>query len=43
MSIVRKEERMLSSDGKTELFLEIWADDAVQPKAVLQISHGMWE
>lgn len=43
MSIVRKEERMLSSDGKTELFLETWADDAVQPKAVLQISHGMCE
>ena len=37
MSIVRKEERMLSSDGKTELFVETWADDAVQPKAVLQI------
>lgn len=43
MAIDRQTERVLSSDGKTMLFLETWRDDAAEPRAVLQISHGMCE
>ena len=43
MSVNRNTEQVLSSDGKTMLHVVTWTDDCVQPKAVLQISHGMCE
>ncbi|MBP0969581.1 MAG: lysophospholipase [Oscillospiraceae bacterium] len=43
MGIVKETERILSSDGKTQLYVSTWRDDSAVPKAVLQISHGMCE
>ncbi|NLA71038.1 MAG: alpha/beta hydrolase [Clostridiaceae bacterium] len=38
----RKTEYIKSSDGKTQLYLQIW-DPGDEPRAVLQIAHGMVE
>ncbi|HZK29278.1 MAG TPA: alpha/beta hydrolase [Clostridia bacterium] len=38
----RKTEHLRSSDGKTDLYLQVW-DPGDRPRAVLQIAHGMVE
>jgi len=32
-----------SSDGKTDISARVWEDEKVDPRAILQISHGMTE
>jgi len=32
-----------SADGKTEISAKVWEDEKIDPRAILQISHGMLE
>ncbi len=43
MAVEKTEERLHSTDGSNELHFVTWRDNAIVPKAVLQISHGMCE
>lgn len=40
--MIKKEHAFLSADGKTEIAYTLWIPDG-QPKAILQIAHGMVE
>ena len=43
MSIIKKEAYFNSSTGENKIRTLIWSDDSVEPKAVVQIAHGMAE
>lgn len=43
MSLVKKEAYFNSSTGENKIRTLIWQDDEIEPKAIVQISHGMAE
>ena len=43
MSVIKKEAYFNSSTGENRIRTLIWQDDETEPKAVVQISHGMAE